>query len=107
MPDIKLLLAANHFFTQFERITDMQNLFKFIALFLSLYLLGGCSKLTPENFDKIKTDMGYAQVVELLGDPSRCDTLLIAKSCVWEDGKKKIDIKFVADKVVLTSSSGL
>lgn len=85
----------------------MQNFFKCVALFLSLGLLNGCSKLTPENFDKIKTETGYAQVVELLGEPSRCDTLVIAKSCVWEDGKKKIDIKFVADKVVLASSSGL
>ncbi|MGR8936063.1 MAG: hypothetical protein ACU837_17050 [Gammaproteobacteria bacterium] len=85
----------------------MQNFYNWGTLLLSLFILSGCSKLTPENFDKIKSDMKYAQVVELLGDPSRCDTLLIAKSCVWEDGKKKIDIKFVADKVVLTSSSGL
>lgn len=85
----------------------MQHFFKYISPLLFLSLLNGCSKLTPENFDKIKAEMGYAQVVELIGEPSRCDTLLIAKSCVWEDGKKKIDIKFVADKVVLTSSSGL
>jgi hypothetical protein len=85
----------------------MQNFIKPATLVLSLFWLSGCSKLTPENFDKIKPDMEYAQVVELLGDPSRCDTLLIAKSCVWGDEKKKIDIKFVSDRVVLTSSSGL
>lgn len=85
----------------------MQHSFKYVTPFVFLSLLSGCSKLTPENFDKINAEMGYVQVVELIGEPSRCDTLLIAKSCVWEDGKKKIDIKFVADKVVLTSSSGL
>jgi hypothetical protein len=85
----------------------MRFLLKYQLLLLSITLLSACSKLTQENFDKIKTDMEYSKVVELLGDPSRCDTLLIAKSCVWGDDKKKIDIKFVADKVVLTSSVGL
>lgn len=85
----------------------MNSIIKFSALLLTLVLVSSCSKLTQENFDKIKADMKYSEVVELLGDPSRCDTLLIAKSCIWGDEKKKIDIKFVANKVVLTSSSGL
>jgi hypothetical protein len=84
----------------------MQTVFKCFAL-LSLLWLSACSKLTQENFDKIKTNMEYAQVVDLLGDPSRCDALLIAKSCIWGGDKKKIEVKFVADRVVLVSSSGL
>jgi hypothetical protein len=85
----------------------MHTLIKRTVLLLALVWLSACSKLTPENFNKIKSGMEYAQVVEILGEPSRCDSLLIAKSCIWGDDKKKIDVKFVSDKVVLTTSTGL
>ena len=84
---------------------------KFIKIFAFLLLVAvalvSCSKLTKENYDKVKLGMDYNEVVEIIGDPEKCDSLLNAKNCIWGDESKSIEIKFVADKVVFTSSKGL
>ena len=71
------------------------------CLFLLLLLLIACSKVTTENYRKIQIGMPYPQIVQLLGEPTRCDSLLTAKTCTWGSKGKTIDIQFVADQVVL------
>ena len=80
---------------------------RFACLSLVVLAFVSCSKLTKENYDKVKIGMGYDQVIEIIGDPEKCDSLLNAKNCIWGDESKSIEIKFVADKVVFTSSKGL
>lgn len=76
------------------------------ALMISL-IFTGCSKVNRENYDKIKVGMAYFQVIELIGEPDKCDAALGMKNCVWGNETKNITINFIADKVVLPSMKGL
>ena len=82
---------------------------KYCAIFLVLAILAafGCSKLSQENYDKLSVGMDYQEVIELLGNPDECKSVLNAKNCIWGDSSKNITIKIVADKVVFLSSTGL
>ncbi|MFZ5798151.1 MAG: hypothetical protein ACYCYR_10750 [Desulfobulbaceae bacterium] len=77
------------------------------GLLLCCLLLVACSRVTNENYRKIRVGMTYPEVVQLLGEPAKCDSLLTARSCTWGSKGKTIDIQFVADQVVLFSSKGL
>lgn len=66
-----------------------------------------CSKLTPENYSKVKVGMEYSEVVKIIGEPNGCSAVLNAQNCQWKDGDKEVEIKFVADKVVFVSGKGL
>jgi hypothetical protein len=77
-----------------------------IALVL-LALLPGCSRLTMENYAKIKPGIGYSEAVRILGKPDTCSEALIVKNCVWGDEKKNIKINFAGDKAILYTSNNL
>lgn len=66
-------------------------------------LLFGCSKLTKENYDKLKTGLAYQEVEKILGRPTSCSEMLGTKSCTWGDEQKHIKVSFIADAVVLYS----
>jgi hypothetical protein len=51
--------------------------------------------------------MDYKAVTAILGEPGKCDDMLKAKNCVWGDEAKNINIKFIGDKVVFYTSTGL
>ncbi len=86
----------------------MRLLTKFIAVVLLFSLvLVGCSKMNQENYNKIKIGMDYQQVIEIIGNPDKCDAAFGTKSCIWGNEKKNISIKFVADKVALPTMKGL
>jgi hypothetical protein len=77
------------------------------AIGLAALALAGCSKVTQENYDKLKMGMDYAEVVQLLGEPEQCESLIAAKSCTWGKAPKTIAIQLVADKVILFQGQGL
>jgi hypothetical protein len=77
------------------------------GLLLCCLLLAACSRVTNENYRKIRVGITYPEVVQLLGEPAKCDSLLTARSCTWGSKGKTIDIQFVADQVILFSSKGL
>lgn len=68
---------------------------------------GGCSKITQENYGKIKVGMEYGTVVEIIGDPANCSSVFNATKCTWGNATRSIDISFVAEKVVFFSGKGL
>lgn len=78
-----------------------------IATLFGALALAACSKLTPENYDRLKLGMSYPEVKAILGDPAACNDLLTVKSCTWGDEKRYISVNFVADQVVLFNSSNL
>lgn len=79
-----------------------------IFIFASMVLFGaGCSKLTQQNYAKLKVGMEYKEVTGILGDTAACDAAIKAKSCTWGDQKKNITVNFVADKVVFMTCKGL
>lgn len=80
---------------------------KFILGAAAVLAIAACSKLTPENYAKLKVGMEYPEVVKIVGEPNECSAVLNAQNCQWKDGDKEVQIKFVADKVIFVSSKGL
>ena len=76
------------------------------ALLLGL-LLGGCSKLNMENYNKIETGMTFDEVKAILGDPASCSEALGIKHCQWGDEKRSVQISFIANKVAVTAAENL
>ena len=70
-------------------------------------MLGACSKLTVENYDKLTMGMTYNEVKQLLGAPDKCSDLLAVKSCTWGNDARNVQVNFVADQVVLFNSANL
>jgi hypothetical protein len=80
-----------------------------LAIFMvSIFSFVGCSKVSKENYDKIKIGMSYEEVVGVLGNPDTCEEpVLKTKSCMWGTSEKQIKIKFVGDIVAWRSSKGI
>jgi hypothetical protein len=78
-----------------------------IAIAAALLLAAGCSKLTPENYAKLKAGMSYGEVTAILGGPASCDDTAGFKACRWGDDKRSVTVRFVADKVVLHSAENI
>ena len=72
-----------------------------------MLILLGCSKINQENYDKLKVGMDYDEVLEILGKPDNCESILNMKNCIWEESSKSITIKIAANKVVFMSSHGI
>jgi hypothetical protein len=90
----------------------MKNLLKilisvFTFIIFSTLVMFGCSNLTQENYNKLSLGMDYEEVVEILGKPDECKSVLNARNCIWEDSAKSITVQLVADKVVFLSNKGL
>ena len=94
-----------------ERTTTMKrNMALIVALSVLatfVFLLGGCSKATQANYEKIEMGMAYQEVVDILGAPDKTDDVMGARNCVWGKEPNTITIKFVADKVVYHAAKGL
>jgi hypothetical protein len=80
---------------------------RMIVLLVLLATLPGCSRLTVENYAKIKSGNGYDEVARILGKPDSCSEALFVKSCTWGDEQKNITVNFVSDKVILSSSRNI
>jgi hypothetical protein len=78
-----------------------------LLLLILLAMLSGCSKLTADNYSKIKAGMEYGEVVKILGKPDSSSEALIVKSCVWGNDAKNITVNFIGDKAILTSSKNI
>lgn len=81
-----------------------------VKLFLPLVLvclLAACSKLTVENYDRLKMGMSYAEVTALLGKPDQCSDVMVVRNCRWGSDKQFATVNFVADKAVLFNAEGL
>ena len=78
-----------------------------IICLASTLILFGCSKITQENYSKLKLGMDYNEVLEILGKPDTCETVLNIKNCIWKESSKSITIKIIADKIVFLSSHGI
>jgi outer membrane protein assembly factor BamE (lipoprotein component of BamABCDE complex) len=78
-----------------------------LAASATLFLLAGCSKLTAENYAKVKTGMEFKEVTGILGTPERCDDIVGFKSCTWGDAKSNVTVRFAGDKVILHSAENI
>ena len=75
---------------------------KMSCVIVALFLLGavGCSRVSKQNFDKLKVGMAYEEVVTILGSPGSCSETLGTKSCVWGSEKRQIKVSFIASKAI-------
>jgi hypothetical protein len=71
-------------------------------------LVAACgSKVTLENYNKLRAGQSYDEVKAVLGDPARCDEALGIRACLWGDEQKAISVNFAAGKVILHSAKNL
>lgn len=85
----------------------MKALMRMLLVLLCILFVTGCSKVTRENYSKIKMGMAMDEVVAVIGEPDSCNGALGAKKCIWGDETKNITITFVGDHVTLPSMKGL
>ncbi|THF60950.1 hypothetical protein [Pseudothauera rhizosphaerae] len=79
-----------------------------LLLFAALALpLAACSKVTADNYSRLKPGMAYEDVRGILGKPDKCSDLLAARSCTWGDDKSYISVTFVGDQAVLFQSENI
>ena len=78
-----------------------------MALLVATCLLASCSKVTAENYAKVKSGMEYKEVVGILGNPASCDDIVGFKSCQWGDAKSHITVRFAGDAVIMHSAANL
>ena len=76
-------------------------------LLAALIVLSACSRVTAENYNKLKTGQTYDEVRALLGEPARCDETLGLRACRWGDDKSFIVVNFVGSKAVLFSAENV
>jgi hypothetical protein len=76
----------------------------------TLMLLAGCSKATPENFEKIQVGMKKADVHGHLGKPSKVEGAAIGPASLyfetWDNPPIHITITFEGDTVAMKTISG-
>ena len=78
-----------------------------VITFAACFMLIGCSKLTNENYSKIKIGMPFNQVTEIIGKPTSCDVVVGVKSCRWSEGKISVSVNFVGDQVILHTAENI
>jgi hypothetical protein len=76
------------------------------CLFIAL-TLAACSKLSADNYDKLKMGMTYEEVTDLLGKPDECSDAMVIRNCVWRAGEASATIAFVGGKVTVFSAEKL
>lgn len=71
---------------------------------LTLVLAACGSRLSQENFDKIREGMSQKEVRDVLGDPAKAEGSsflgISGGEAVWKDDKTVITVHFLNDKVV-------
>jgi len=70
---------------------------------------GGSTRITKENFEKLKTQMSKPEVVAILGDPTGQEIVAEANGkkkigLVWQERRTKIVLAFSADEKLIFSS---
>lgn len=85
------------------------------AVMIAAFFFTGCSKVSRENYDKIKTGMTLAEVEAVLGKGTEAsgssasigDLTGSAKVITWTRDGTSITVTLVNDKVMTKSEEGL
>lgn len=84
-----------------------KNFTKIVALIFLCISIIACTRLTQENFDKVKQNMTTKEVIAILGEPTRSDSInlmgLSGTLSTWKDANAEINIQFLNDKVFAKS----
>ncbi len=84
-----------------------RTLRRLAALLAAGLLASACSKVTAENYAKLRVGLTYQETAAILGSPAGCSDTAGFKTCKWGDDNASITVRFAADRVVLTSSENI
>lgn len=89
-----------------------QRTARILAIVAALAMVAACSvappsKVTKENYDKLKFGMKYEDVAAVLGETPHQSKRWGLKEFTWADGERHIHVKFAAGRAVYFSSKGL
>ncbi len=87
------------------KLRETNRIICVIVVAVLLLAVISCSKVTQENYEKIKVGMPYEEVKKILGDPTNCESGMGVKSCIWQSGEKTIELKLLADKIIFHSKT--
>ena len=81
------------------------RVYRSFGVVILLLCLAACSsRLSQENFDKVREGMSQKEVREILGEPVNASggsvLGLSGEEAVWKDDKTTITVHFLNDKVV-------
>ena len=80
---------------------------RWIVAVMIVLSIAGCSKLTMENYNKLKAGMTYNEVVNTIGSPDKCSDMLGMRNCVWGDEKRSATVTFAGDRVLFFSANNI
>ena len=82
-----------------------QRIQKLILLVFFCIFMIACSRVTQENFEKIKINMPMRDVIVILGEPTTSNSVNIfgisGTSAAWKNANSEIVIQFLDNKVIL------
>ncbi|NOU49209.1 outer membrane protein assembly factor BamE [Pseudoalteromonas sp. JBTF-M23] len=73
----------------------------------AILTLVGCSKVTMENYNKVKVGMDKTEIEAILGSADKCEEKTLHTNCTWGNEGKHIKVTLVSDKVTLYTKQGL
>ncbi len=86
----------------------MNKQFNCVLVAAAVLVLGGCSKVTKQNYDKIEMGMTRPDVEMILGNDANCEQQIGTYSCLWGDPDGKyIKINFIGGRAVVFTHQGL
>ena len=74
---------------------------------IALVLIACSSKISLDNYNKLKAGQTYEEVKQILGEPARCDEVIGIRTCQWGEEQRGISVNFVAGQVILLSARNL
>ena len=74
---------------------------------IALVLIACGSKISLDNYNKLKAGQTYEEVKQILGEPARCDEVIGIRTCQWGEEQRGISVNFVAGQVILLSARNL
>lgn len=74
---------------------------------IGLVLVACGSKISLDNYNKLKAGQTYEEVKQILGEPARCDEVIGIRTCQWGEEQRGISVNFVAGQVILLSARNL
>jgi hypothetical protein len=80
---------------------------KYLSIAAIALTLTACSKVTTENYEKVKVGMDKTEIEQLLGSADTCEEKTLHTNCVWGSADKNITATIVGGKVTLYSKKGL
>ncbi|OGT57726.1 MAG: hypothetical protein A3F14_04880 [Gammaproteobacteria bacterium RIFCSPHIGHO2_12_FULL_43_28] len=82
---------------------------KLFAILCLCLAMTACSRITQDNFNKVRPNMTMQEVTAILGTPTSSESIDIGgisgTSAIWEKDDIQITIQFLNDKVLLKNFS--